>query len=357
MKELELYADNQQIEQIIKSVGQGIIVYNLDLSYKLWNPFMEKISKIPASEVIGKYPLDVFPFLKEAGVMERLSKVVSGEEVDSIDFPYKISDNGESGWVTDKSVPLYDTNGEIIGVIGFVTDITVRKKEEEALKDYLQIINHDLRAQISTMINFAELIGDEDNSIEDHQIFGELISRTGKKTIKMMGNYLLLVKIEQNKANFEKNKKTVLELIDTIKIVFFSFKSKITSKLILRKPESDLLNFNLLGRKVLINENLFESMIINLISNAIEALGEQNGELLFHIYEEDNSLCLSFSNSGEIPEEVRQKLFKKFSSGKKNGNGLGLYSSKLIAQAHNGDLLYEPFPGGTRFIIKIPVEN
>jgi PAS domain S-box-containing protein len=119
--------------QIINSVQQGIIVYDANLHYKVWNPFMEKISGIPASQVLGKHPIEIFPFLEKVGVIENLKKTLNGEFLESIDFPYKLPD-GRSGWTSDKNIPYRDSSGKIIGIIGTVLDITERKHAEEKLR-------------------------------------------------------------------------------------------------------------------------------------------------------------------------------------------------------------------------------
>ena len=130
-----LREEHQFIMQIIQSAQEGIIVYGLDLRYLVWNPFMEQLTGLPASEVLGKHPLDVFPFLREAGVLERLGKALAGEAVESLDLPYLIPITGKSGWTSNTSSTLRNIKGEIIGVIGVVQEITERKKMEEVLQE------------------------------------------------------------------------------------------------------------------------------------------------------------------------------------------------------------------------------
>jgi PAS domain S-box-containing protein len=120
--------------QIIDSIQEGIIVYDTNLRHTIWNPFMEKLSGVPASHVLGKYPTEVFPFLEEVGVIKNLKRALNGEKVDVIDFPFNIPDSEKSGWATDKNVPLRNVDGEIIGVIGTVHDITEHKNSEENLR-------------------------------------------------------------------------------------------------------------------------------------------------------------------------------------------------------------------------------
>ena len=132
--ETNLAESYQFISQIINSIEEGIIVYDANLRHTVWNSFMEKLSGIPASQVLGKYPTDVFPFLEEVGVIKNLKRALNGEKIDAIDFPFNMPLSGKSGWSSDKNMPLRDMNGVIIGVIGTVHDITERKKSEESLR-------------------------------------------------------------------------------------------------------------------------------------------------------------------------------------------------------------------------------
>ena len=128
-------------EQIIRSAQEGVIVYGPDLCYQVWNPFMEQLSGRPADEVLGRHPREVFPFLLEAGLVDRLEKVLAGQSVDTIDFHYQDSPAGKAGWHTDTSAPLRNAQGEIIGVIGIVRDITGRKLAEDALRENRATLN------------------------------------------------------------------------------------------------------------------------------------------------------------------------------------------------------------------------
>ncbi len=135
LAEMALIESNQFNNQIIQSASEGIVVYDLDLKYQVWNPFMEKLIGIPASEVLGKYPADLFPFLLDAGVIDQLKKVLVGDKVSEIDLQFTIPISGKSGWASDTSAPLINASGDIVGVITTVRDITERKQAEIALQE------------------------------------------------------------------------------------------------------------------------------------------------------------------------------------------------------------------------------
>ena len=119
--------------QIINSAQEGIIVYDHNLKCQVWNPFMENLTSLPASEAIGKHPLDLFPFLKDTGVIGILEKALNGEKNNEVVFPFTIPATGRTGWASDKAAPFYNTKNEIIGVISTVRDITEYKLAEQEL--------------------------------------------------------------------------------------------------------------------------------------------------------------------------------------------------------------------------------
>jgi PAS domain S-box-containing protein len=124
----------QFLRQVISSAQEGIVVYGKDLHYQIWNPFMEELSGVPAAEVLGRHPLEVFPFLQENGVYAAVERALAGEATALGDMPYRLARTGMQGWVSSTLAPLRDTGGAIVGVISTLRDITGRKQVEEAVR-------------------------------------------------------------------------------------------------------------------------------------------------------------------------------------------------------------------------------
>jgi len=128
---------NQFNRQIIESAQEGIVVYDRNLRYLLWNRFMERFTGVSAQEVLGRHALEVFPFLDQVGMGERLREALAGKTHGPLDFPSLGSRRGRAGWASDTTGPLRNAEGVIIGAIGVVGDISARKKAEQQLAEAL----------------------------------------------------------------------------------------------------------------------------------------------------------------------------------------------------------------------------
>ena len=126
---------NQFNIEIVSQAGEGIIVYDRDLRYVVWNRFMERMTGALAEDVIGRNALDLFPHLHEHGVDQLLKRALDGETGTSPDIPFYSTFTDKNGWVMGTYAPHRNARGEIIGVIATLQDITERKRTEEALRD------------------------------------------------------------------------------------------------------------------------------------------------------------------------------------------------------------------------------
>ena len=86
-----------------------------------------------------------------------------------------------------------------------------------------------------------------------------------------------------------------------------------------------------------------ELILRNLISNAIEAMGERSDQpariqVMAQRHDSEHVVFTVADNGPGIPAGVRERLFEPFLSGKSRGMGLGLAVSRAIAEAHGGSL-------------------
>ena len=136
--------------QILQSAQEGIIVFDRQLRYILRNPYMEQVTGVKESEVIGRNPLEIAPSLASSGIYAGLERALAGESSSSSDVYFTVPQTNRSGWCSNHFAPLRDARGEIVGVVATVRDITDRKKTEERLRD-----NEVLLAQAEQLANMG----------------------------------------------------------------------------------------------------------------------------------------------------------------------------------------------------------
>jgi PAS domain S-box-containing protein len=159
---------HQFSQEIISGASEGIIVYDTDLRYLVFNRFMEELTGKRAEEVLGQYAPDVFAFLRETEMEALLRRALLGEVVTTPDVLVRMP-TGREVWESNTYGPHRDAQGKIIGVIALVSDITERKKAEEALrqalaeveqlKNRLQAENIYLQEEIRREHDFVEMVG------------------------------------------------------------------------------------------------------------------------------------------------------------------------------------------------------
>jgi formate hydrogenlyase transcriptional activator len=122
-------------QAVVMGAAQGIILYDTDLRYQLFNPFMERLTGKSADEVLGRAAVEVFPRLRTSGIEDVLKRALAGETVDVRDFMVpKHSADGRDVWESCIFAPHRAADGTIVGVVGLVRDVTDRHLEDERFK-------------------------------------------------------------------------------------------------------------------------------------------------------------------------------------------------------------------------------
>jgi putative PEP-CTERM system histidine kinase len=111
--------------------------------------------------------------------------------------------------------------------------------------------------------------------------------------------------------------------------------------------------------KVFADPEQMEKVLINLVLNAGDAVGEK-GEILVTTGTRDGCVELSVQDNGcgMSKAYMDQSLFRPFRTTKANGTGIGLFQSKMIVEAHNGHMEVESREGeGSTFRVLLPVKD
>lgn len=102
--------------------------------------------------------------------------------------------------------------------------------------------------------------------------------------------------------------------------------------------------------------DLLKQAILNLVTNAIEAMGSSGGSLRLTVERNGGNWVLKVADSGPgIPPELRAKVFQLYFTSKARGSGIGLAMTYRAAQLHNGTIDFASESGvGTTFRLEFP---
>jgi len=110
--------------------------------------------------------------------------------------------------------------------------------------------------------------------------------------------------------------------------------------------------------KVRSNQNQLQEVLLNLILNACQAMGEKGGRLTVSAAANgSSSVTLTVEDTGPgIPLNIQRRIFDPFYTTKPTGTGLGLFVTQRILKSHGGSIALESEEGrGARFTIQLPV--
>ncbi|MBQ8598416.1 MAG: HAMP domain-containing histidine kinase [Lachnospiraceae bacterium] len=212
--------------------------------------------------------------------------------------------------------------------------------------DFVSSVSHEIKTPITSIEGYTMLLQSEETSDEDKRMFiGKILFNT-RRLSELVGNILLLSKID-NQAIEAKKKK-------------FRLDEQIRQSILLLEPkwlkknnefDVDLESVTYEG-----NENLLQHVWNNLIDNAVK-FSPEGGLVTIRLKKEEDKYIFLIEDEGPgIPEEYRQKVFNKFyqadDSHKQEGNGLGLALVKKIIDLYQGETKIENLPQkGCRFTV------
>jgi signal transduction histidine kinase len=105
------------------------------------------------------------------------------------------------------------------------------------------------------------------------------------------------------------------------------------------------------------DRGLIEQGLLNLVNNAIQALGGQGGGVVRTSVSLANGTCeIAVTDNGPgMQESVRDRIFEPHFTTKSTGLGIGLALTKRIMELHRGSIGVESSPGrGTTMILSFP---
>jgi len=253
----------------------------------------------------------------------------------------------------DCSVKLLDIYNLLLAQI-HVHKMTLALLNEanEFKKEVLNMIAHDLRTPIGSIIGFSEELMDM-NIDEQGSIFLKYLNNSAKQINELVNE--LLKSVISDATHYDLNIST-FKLNELIESVIFTLRKSLSGK------EQKMI-FNTFSDSVEITADKIKikEVIENLLTNAIKYSGfgrttsialEEQGSIIY-IVVMDEGLGLSEDDLKKIFGKF-QRLSAKPTSGE-SSTGLGLYLVKQIVEQHGGSIIVTSMLGkGTTFKVALP---
>lgn len=241
-----------------------------------------------------------------------------------------------------------------------VSDITVREEhlrilalndinnelDEKEIDSWIRltrVLTHEIMNSVTPITSLSEtLLTLTDTKEEELQRGLQTISATGRGLLAFVNSYRQFTRIPAPEPTLFYVKGFIERMVELARhqnpCHAIEFQARIT-------PD-DLI--------VYADENLISQVVINLLKNAIQAIGEQaDGRISITAYcNQNEEVMIEVQNNGPaISPEVAEQIFIPFFTTKEGGNGIGLSISRQIMRLSGGSLTLVP-DKETRFVLK-----
>lgn len=112
----------------VESSPDGILAFDRQYRYTVWNAAMERLSGMGKEAVLGRNAFEVFPFLRVIGEDVYFAKALAGEWAEARDRPFAIPETGREGYFEAHYFPLRDESGSISGGLAVIRDTTATRR-------------------------------------------------------------------------------------------------------------------------------------------------------------------------------------------------------------------------------------
>jgi len=337
-------------DAVLASMVEGVVAVDRSERILDLNRAAEMMLGVDTAGAAGRYVVEV---VRNARLQRFVKEASASSEPVEESFALHA---GENRYVQAHGTVLRDADGEAIGAVIVLNDITRLRKLENVRRDFVANVSHELKTPVTSIKGFVETL--LDGALEDPQDakrFLEIIMKHADRLNKIIDDLLSLSRIEQEAETSE----ITLSQAEVLPLLQSSIQFCETEAGAMNIRVEVSCSEKLRAR---MNPDMVEQAITNLLDNAIK-YSEPGNVVKIEAAQERNEIRISVIDRGiGIPKEHLSRIFERFyrvdkeRSRNSGGTGLGLAIVKHIAQAHRGRTTVESEPGtGSTFSIYLPL--
>ena len=334
--EKALRNSEKKYRELVENMNDIFYIADTEGRLTYISPVVEQVFGYGADDVIGQLITDFMPREDATLVRQRFRGILSGSLKP---YDYRLlKKDGTTLWARTFAQPVYDGEhrNRVIGIQGIITDITDRKNAEEALqahREHLELINkilrHDLINDLAMMKSALDLYMDTPEE--------ELLTEASSRISKSIG---LIRRMRELESFFSAHHDTRLyDIADVVKNLIGNY---------------PLIDIGIEGRGMVIADESLESVIDNIITNAMAHGKADRIEITINNDADDFCTVRIADNGTGISADIREIIFEEgFSRGDRAHTGLGLHIVKKAMESYGGRVHVEDNePRGAAFILR-----
>ena len=367
--EEELRRAEQQLQRLIESAPSAMVMVDREGRILLVNSQLERIFGYRREEILGQSVELLLPEpLREVHRRHRAGYLVApvsramgaklellGQRKDGSQVP------------VDVGLSPLEVDGQV-AVVAAITDITVRKQAEGALRrakeeaerlsrfkdQFLSTMSHELRTPLNAVLGFSELLTDARYGplTERQRRYLDHIHTAGQHLLRLINDILDLSKIEAGRIELAIEEVPVATACAEVLDALRPLAEKKSQNLCLDAPAG------LLARA---DATRTKQVLMNLVGNAIKFTPEGGNIQVAARSAAGGEVRIDVRDTGPgIPPEEQQRIFDAFyrlrNPGQAiEGTGLGLAITQRLVELQGGRLGLESEPGrGSCFYFHLP---
>jgi PAS domain S-box-containing protein len=358
---IELKRVRLEADDILRNIRSGVITVDGMGRLAFINPTAQRLLELDSKELLGHPVLDQL----KTRSSELWAAVVAG-----IRNGRKISrGEGMVAHAAGKMFPIglstttfRQETQEAPSVTAIFTDISDLKEVQElqqraerleAVAALSASLAHEIRNPLASIRSSVEQLARSRHADDDERFLAGLIVRESDRLSRLLSEFLDFARVRATQF-------VPLDLHSVVTAVVRLIRAHPDCR-----PDAAI---SVEGGRTIVegDEDLLHRVVANLVLNAVQAargpiriavsVASVQGSEIPHGTNLEQAVRLQVRDTGPgIPEEIRERLFEPFVSGRTGGSGLGLAIVQRAVEAHRGLVLVDSGPGsGTAFTIFLP---
>jgi len=348
--EAELEQTGRELSSSFQAVREGLISLDSSLKVTRANSAACQILGYPEGQLKGQAIQDVL--VGPADIMTTMLDALGHQTTAERNQLMLHRRDGRPFPASLRAVPQED--GQVSRLILVLSDLSEQKAIEDQTETLSQrallgevaaIFAHEVRNPINNISTGLQLAASRLGREHPQHDALETIRSECKRLDQLLDDVLFFARPLELKI-------TPLSLADLVDRILARWEPRLK----LAKVGTHT-NYAIGSPRVLADERTIEQVIVNLITNSVQAMPE-GGTLSVHIAPDGSgSQLLKIADTGPgIRPEQLDRIFDPFFTTKKSGTGLGLAISRRIMTAHQGSIAVESFQdAGTVFTLQLPL--